>query len=176
MNTKKSDQKIREMKAQGPKYLRGVITHRQTFQTTPDKLFPLLCPTTEFDWMEGWHCELVYSQSLYSEYNAIFKTSYFNMEETWVVSHFEPNKAIEFVRVSEHLSIKVEARICDNLDGTCTGNWIIYATALTPQGNEILKLMNPKDEPIGILIDALDHYVNHDSIKPLPDGIFNKKI
>ncbi|WP_315983314.1 hypothetical protein [Aliamphritea spongicola] len=122
------------MQQAGPQYLRRVITHRQTFQTTPEKLFPLLCPTTEFDWMDGWHCELIYSKSLYHEYNAIFKTSYFNLDETWVVSHFEPCRVIEFVRVSEHVSIKVDARICDNLDGTCTGSWIVNATALTAQG------------------------------------------
>ncbi len=175
MNTILSDKKVKEMQAQGPNYLRKVITYSHTFQTTPDKLFPLLCPTTEFDWMDGWHCELIYSQSLYHEYNSIFRTNYFNMEETWVVSHFEPNRIIEFVRVSEHVSIKVDARICDNLDGTCTGNWIIYATALTSQGNEALKNMDPRDEPIGILIDALDYYINNDKIKPLPEGIFNKK-
>lgn len=175
MNTMLSDRQVQRMKAQGPKYERRVINHQQTFSATPDKVFPLLCPTTEFDWMDGWHCELIYSNSLYQEYNAIFKTSYFNMDETWVVAHFEPHRVIEFVRVSEHLSIKVDARICDNLDGTCTGNWIVNATALTPQGNEALQQMKPEDEPIGILIDALDHYIKHDTIKPLPDGIFNKE-
>lgn len=174
MNTELSIKKVKELSAQGLQYERRVITHRQTFDTTPDKLFPLLCPTTEYDWMEGWHCELVYSQLLYHEYNAIFKTSYFNMDEVWVVSHFQPNRIIEFVRVSKHLSVKVDARICDNLDGTCTGDWIINATALTPQGNEALRQMKPEDEPIGILIDALDHYIKHDTIKPLPDGVFNK--
>lgn len=54
MNTVLSDKKVKELQAQGVKYLRKVITHRQTFQTTPDNLFPLLCPTTEFDWMDGW--------------------------------------------------------------------------------------------------------------------------
>ena len=106
MNTDLSDKEVQKMRAQGPQYERRVITHQQTFETTPDNLFPLLCPTTEFDWMDGWHCEMVYSQSLYQEYNAIFKTSYFNMDETWVVSHFEPNRVIEFVRVSEHVFSK----------------------------------------------------------------------
>ena len=175
MNTVLSDMKVKEMNARGPQYLRRVITHTQKFATTPDKLFPLLCPTTEFDWMDGWHCELVYSKSLYHEYNAIFKTNYFNMDETWIVSHFEPDRVIEFVRVSEHMSVTVDARICDNLDGTCTGSWIVNATALTHQGNTALQHMQPEDEPIGILIDALDHYITHDSIKPLPEGIFNKQ-
>lgn len=175
MNTVLSDKKVEELKEKGSQYLRGVLKHTQTFNTTPDKLFPLLCPTKEFDWMDGWHCEMIYSNSKYHEYNCIFKTNYFNIDETWIISHFEPNRIIEFVRVSEHLSIKVDARICDNQNGTCTGDWIVYPTALTEQGNEILKSMDPKDEPIGILIDALAHYVDNDEIKPLPENIFNLK-
>lgn len=175
MNTERSDKKIAELKAQGPQYLRRFITHTQHFEATPEVVFPLLCPTTEFDWMDGWDCEMIYSKSLIQEYNAVFKTDYFIPGEVWVVSQFEPNRSIEFVRVSENLSIKVDARILDNLDGTCTGNWIVNITALTEQGNAALRSLNPEDEPIGILIDALAHYIRNDTIKPLPDGIFNKK-
>lgn len=175
MNTDRSQLVLEEMRDTGHGYERRVIGHRQTFATTPDKLFPLLCPITEFDWMDGWHCEMIYSQSLVQEYNAIFRTDYFVPGEIWVISRFEPNRVIEFVRVSEHLSIKVDARVRDNLDGTCTGDWIVNITALTEQGNEALRSLNPDYEPIGILIDALDHYVKHDEIKALPDGIFNKK-
>ena len=175
MNTQKSDEKIRELKEKGSNYLRRVITHRQVFQTTPDKLFPLLCPTREYDWIDGWHCELIYSQSLRQEYNLIIKTDFFQIDEVWVVSHFEPNRAIEFTRVSTDLSVKVDITICDNLDGTSTGDWTIYATALTAQGNEMLTHMSSDTEPLGLLIDALDHYITHDTIKPLPADRFNKR-
>ncbi len=176
MNTELSDMKIQEWQANGPRYERRVITHKHVFATTSGKLFPLLCPTTEFDWIEGWHCELVYSHSGYHEYNAIFKTNFFNIEETWVVSRFEPNRAIEFVRISEHISVKFDISVCDNLDGTCTGSWVINLTALTSQGNDILRQMKPEEEPIGILIDALDHYIKNGTIKPLPAGIFDKRM
>ena len=175
MNALLSDRKVAEWKSDGPKFLRKVIKHSQPFQTTPDKLFPLLCPTTELDWLDGWHCELIYSRSLYQEYNLIFKTNYFNMDEVWVTSHFEPNRALEFVRVSEHVSAKVDVRLCDNLDGTTTGDWIVIITALTSKGNEMLSHLKPDDEPMAILLDALDHYIDHHEIKPIPDGRFNKK-
>lgn len=174
MNTEFSDRRVEQWRAEGPKYQRKVISHTQTFQSTPDQVFRLLCPTTEFDWMEGWACEMIYSKSLYHEYNAIFRTNYFGFDEIWVVSHFEPNRVIEFTRVSENLSIKVDARLCDNLDGTTTGNWIINATALTDLGNEALNNMKPEDEPIGVLLGALDYYLKNDAIQPLPDGVFNK--
>ncbi len=151
------------------------MTHQQTFATTPDELFRLLCPTAEFDWMEGWQCEMVYSMPLHQVHNAIFKTSYFDMDETWVVSCFEPNRAIEFARTSEHMSVEVGASICDNLEGTSTEIWVVNTTALTPQGNASLQIMRPEDGPIEILIDALNHDINHDTIEPLSDGIFSKQ-
>lgn len=174
MNTELSNRRVEQWKAEGSEYERKVINHTQTFQSTPDKVFPLLCPTTEFDWMDGWHCEMIYSKSLYQEYNAIFRTSYFGFDEVWVVSHFEPNRIIEFTRVSENLSIKVDARLCDNLDGTTTGNWIVNSTALTEAGNQALKNMKPEDEPIGVLLGALEYYLQNDAIQQLPEGVFNK--
>lgn len=175
MNTEKSDKKVQELEKRGEQYIRRVITHQQMFRTTPDKLFRLLCPTTEYDWIDGWHCELIYSKSKYQEYNLIFRTDFFKIDEVWVITRFEPNRAIEFTRVSTDLSIKVDITVSDNLDGTSTGSWIIYATALTDRGNGMLQNMSADTEPIGILIDALDHYIKNDTIKPLPDEHFNKR-
>ncbi len=175
MNTEQSDEKVQELREKGQHYTRRVMTHRQTFQTTPDKLFPLFCPTTEYDWIDGWNGELIYSKSHYQEYNLIFKTDFFKFEEVWVITRFEPNRAIEFTRVSTDLAVKLDISVSDNLDGTSTANWIIYATALTDNGNVMLENMSADTEPIGILIDALDHYIKNDTIKPLPDENFNKR-
>lgn len=175
MNTQRSDAVVAEWKKEGPQYIRKVIKHTQNFSAPPEQVYDLLCPTTEYDWMDGWHCEMIYSQSSYQEYNCIFKTDYFNFPETWVISSFQPNRIMEFVRVSEHLSIKVDARLCDNLDGTTTGDWIVNATALTEQGNMALQHMDPKKEPIGILLGAAEYYLINDKMQSLPDGIFNKK-
>lgn len=170
-----SDKAVEEMKKNGPQYQRKVLTNRRTFTCTPELLFSLLCPTTEYDWIDGWHCEMIYSKSHYHESNAMFRTSFFQMEELFVVTRFEPSKAIEFVRFSEHLTIKLEVAICDNLNGTCTGNWTIVATAVSSEGNNILSRIDSKNEPIAILIDALEYYINNNEIKKLPEGVFNKK-
>jgi hypothetical protein len=46
---------------------------------------------------------------------------------------------------------------------------------LTEQGNEALKNMKPEDKPIGVLLGALDYYINNDTIQSLPDHLFNKQ-
>jgi hypothetical protein len=174
MNTQKSEKKVIELKEKIP-YLRKCMTHIQTFQTSADKLFPLLCPTTEYDWIDGWNCELIYSKSLYQEYNLIFKTDFFKLEEVWVISRFEPNRAIEFTRFSQDLSIKADISVSDNLDGTSTGHWSINATALTKAGNTMLGNQTNETKQMELLIDALDHYIKHDRIKPLSKDLFNKR-
>ena len=43
------------------------------------------------------------------------------------------------------------------------------------QLDNALKNMKPEDEPIGVLLGALDYYINNDTIQPLPDHLFNKQ-
>ena len=63
-----------------------------------EKVFPLLCPVREYDWIETWDCDLIYSQSGVAENNCVFRTIREGEGEmTWVVSRYEPNRAIEFI-------------------------------------------------------------------------------
>ena len=51
------------------------------------KIFPLLCPVREYDWIDGWECEMIYSESGVAENNCIFKTDFMDRgEDLWVVS------------------------------------------------------------------------------------------
>ena len=42
---------------------------------TPDDIFPLLCPVREYEWLETWQCEMIYTKSGFTELDCIFKTS-----------------------------------------------------------------------------------------------------
>lgn len=74
MNTEKSDKFVKEWTKRTNPLSRANITCQKTFRTSPEKLFPLLCPTTEYDWIPNWNGELLHSKSGLAEYNAIFKT------------------------------------------------------------------------------------------------------
>jgi hypothetical protein len=41
---------------------------------TPERVFPLLCPVREYEWLDSWHCRMVYSESGVAEDNCIFET------------------------------------------------------------------------------------------------------
>jgi hypothetical protein len=70
------------------------------------RVFPLLCPVREFDWIDLWSCDLIYSDSGVAEYNCIFQTDREGEgKRTWVVNRYEPNKAIEFVIFQHDLGV-----------------------------------------------------------------------
>ena len=52
------------------------ITHEytQTNLATPEKVFPLLCPVREADWIPGWRHKLIYSESGVAELGCVFTT------------------------------------------------------------------------------------------------------
>ena len=33
------------------------------FDAPPDRVFPLLCPVREYDWIDGWECRMVYAET-----------------------------------------------------------------------------------------------------------------
>ena len=63
----------------------------------------------------------------------------------------------------------------DNLDGTTTGFWGVNITAQNEQGNAMVDYITPENEPIAILIGALDYYLKNNKMQSLPDHLFKKK-
>jgi hypothetical protein len=56
----------------------------------PEKVFPLLCPVREYEWIEGWNCDMLYSESGVAEDNCVFRTHLPDRgEATWVVSKYD---------------------------------------------------------------------------------------
>lgn len=69
------------------------ITHQytQTNIAPPEKVFPLLCPVREADWVPGWQYRLIYSQSGLAELGCVFTTrNEDGSENTWVVTEYDP--------------------------------------------------------------------------------------
>lgn len=63
----------------------------------PEKVFPLLCPVREYEWIPTWRCEMLHSQSGVAEEDCVFRTSFPDTGPMiWVVSRYEPPVLIEF--------------------------------------------------------------------------------
>lgn len=138
----------------------GHLKAAQTLKATPDKVFPLLCPTREYDWIETWKCELLFSQSGFAELDCIFATHFPGDErEIWVVDCYEPNELIQFIRISESRAIRYRITLTDNDNGTTTASWEQTITALTEAGNRYVEILSNVE--FGQKIKGLENMLNH---------------
>ena len=112
----------------------------QRFLGAPKRVFPLLCPTREYEWVEPWECELLRSDSGFAEANCVFRTSVLTegVEDVWVISHYEPSKRIDFVRLDGRRVMSYSIVLETAADGTTTAHNTQVLTALNEEGNRIL--------------------------------------
>lgn len=81
---------------------RKTLFFTQRNHATPEKVFPLLCPVREKDWLDGWDYEMIFSLSGVAEQDCVFATPHHGEQKTiWYVSHYDnKNYQIEFIRTT----------------------------------------------------------------------------
>lgn len=119
------------------------IVRQRTMQLpdVPNRVFPLLCPVMERQWLQGWDCTMVYSESRVAEKNCVFTTDFpGDGHVVWVVTRHDPeNHVVEFAQTAPGSRVvKLEIQL-HQLDGNQTrAHWSYTYTALTEAGNEYL--------------------------------------
>lgn len=80
--------------------LRLTRRYRQTIAATPERVFPLLCPEREKQWLPGWDARWIHSSSGLAEAGAVFATRDAGSaaEVIWVVTAHRPPAFLQFVR------------------------------------------------------------------------------
>lgn len=113
------------------------ISHAQHINGSPSDVFPLLCPTREYEWIEGWSCELIKSASGFAEPNCVFSTTLPHAkQELWIVSRYEPARAIEFVKfAADFYVVKFNITLSPLESGRTLAVWSHIFTGLTDAGN-----------------------------------------
>ena len=67
----------------------------------PEKIFPLLCPVLEYDWIPDWRCTMFWSRTGVAEKDVIFHTKEaFGRKAVWTCITYEPDSLIEYLVVS----------------------------------------------------------------------------
>jgi len=115
--------------------------YRQTIHATPEKIFPLLCPAREAEWLDGWRYTMIYSESGLVEEGAVFSTPGEDEEDTvWIVSKHDPKSyQVEFVRLthrSRTCVLKIAVRAKDG--GSSYVNVSYTYTGIAPAGNDFI--------------------------------------
>ncbi len=119
--------------------LRATHQCTQTNHASPEKLFPLLCPVREADWVPEWKYQHIYSQSGVAELGCVFTTpNEDGSESTWLCTEYDPARLriayawITPALVACHIQIQLEPAA-----GSTTSAHIAYTyTGLSPAGNQ----------------------------------------
>lgn len=143
---------------------RMVETYDGRIDSPPGDVFPLLCPIREYDWLDGWACDMIYSDSGVAENNGIFKSEFVSgIEATWVtIKRDEENFVFELIIFFSDLAVaRMDVSLADNGDGSSTLHWTRTVTGLSENGDQILDHMGGEffRERMDWLIDSLNHYL-----------------
>jgi len=111
-------------------------------EAAPDKVFPLLCPIREYEWIDGWECRLVYSRSGLVEDGAVFTTDFPGEGPTvWVTVRHDPAaRRVSFVRVTPDVKVlEMDLQVEETPEGH--SRWLIAytITALGEAGNAFIE-------------------------------------
>jgi hypothetical protein len=133
------------------------ISHEyiQTNPAAPEKVFPLLCPVREADWLPGWQYRLVYSDSGVAELGCVFTTpnppaaashSQAASETTWIVTEYDPSAfRVAFVWINPgHIITELRIRLTPTEHGATHTHIRYRYTGLSPDGNRELEHYDQK--------------------------------
>ena len=108
---------------------------------SPDRVFPLLCPVREYEWIDGWDCRLIYSESGLVEEGCIFSTHFPDDGPTlWVTTLHDPvTRRVEFVRFTPELKVlRMQLRVDEGGAGISSLTIRYTLTALSGEGNSLV--------------------------------------
>ncbi len=136
------------------------VTHEytQTNPAAPEKVFPLLCPVREADWIPGWRYQLIYSDSGVAELGCVFTTEDPAVESdkyssrsvtrdanstttTWICTEYSPEAfRIAYVWIRPGMvATELWIRLTKAEDGQTRSHIRFRYTGLSPEGNRVVE-------------------------------------
>lgn len=116
--------------------LRASRTYVQRLVAGPEKVFPLLCPVREADWIEGWDPVAVFTYSGIAEQDCVFVTPAQPNNAVWFITRYEPeNGFVEMLKITpEVTACKLTIQLRAVTDGSEAE--VTYShTSLGPEGD-----------------------------------------
>jgi hypothetical protein len=136
------------------------VSCNQLLQFTPEMIFPLLCPQREYDWIETWKCNIIYSKTGLAELDCVFSTEFpGDVKETWIADQYEKNEKIQFIRFAESRVMRYCITLIANNNSTTTAKWELTIISLNKEGN--LYIDNFSDTEYEMRIEGLEKMLNY---------------
>ena len=142
--------------------------YKQINAGQPDKVFPLLCPVRESEWLPHFKAKVIYSSTGFSEDGAIFQTTHGDDEIiTWIITKYNLNSLIEMTYIIPNIKIVRINIYLVNHDKEHTETTIRYTqTGLTERGNaEVEKFTEERfNQQMENWEKAINYYLIHGKI------------
>lgn len=113
-----------------------------------EDVFPLLCPKREEEWIPGWECETIWSQSGYNEEGAIFRTTKpYGTELFWNTLKYDmESRVVDFFITAPHrYMFRFKINLSTANDGILTLYFSQTFTSLSEEGNNLLNQYKTED-------------------------------
>jgi hypothetical protein len=118
------------------KPVRVTRTFTQHLVAEPSRVFPLLCPVREADWLEGWDPLLIVSESGIAEPDCVFVTPAKPHDAVWFILQHEPERGfVEILKITPDVTAcRLSIQLASSSAGTDAV--ITYShTSLGPHGD-----------------------------------------
>lgn len=148
MDTSKSERIVNAFNSNADKMKRKILNYSCRFNSSKEKLFSILCPAREADWIPGWTADIIYSESGYAEDMCVFTTDKTNPvgPGVWTFTGYKKNEYVQFVKYNKNTVLYCIITIIDNKDGTVSAEWNTSITAVTGEANKMLEMMDTDTE------------------------------
>ena len=138
--------------------------YAQTNAAAPEKVFPLLCPVREVDWLPGWKYLMIHSESGVAEAGCVFSTPNDAGPETiWMTTHYDPAAfTIAYAWVQPGLiATQLRISLAPAPGGQTRAHIRFVYTGLSPAGNATLAGYTPElfHEKMQGWETAINHYL-----------------
>jgi hypothetical protein len=109
---------------------------RFSLKSSAVEIFPLLCPVLEYEWLPGWACAMVYSDSGVAEKDAVFFTrEVLGRRAVWTTVTYEAPSLIEYLIVSgSDTVVRLRIELEGEGEGSTRITWIMRFTACSRLG------------------------------------------
>ena len=127
-------------------------------------VFPLLCPVRERDWIDGWDCKMIHSESGLIEKNCVFTTGHHSdIETVWHVTQYDTeNYTLEFLRITpSENTVRINIQL-EKVDDFKTKAHISYLYTLLNEDESEFKMKQLEQSFSESMIyweKAINHYL-----------------
>ena len=142
-------------------------TFKQQLLAEPSKIFPLLCPVREADWIDGWDPLVVFSESGVAELDCVFLTEASPSNAIWYITRHEPgNGFVEMIKITPTVTackLTIQLR---PVEGGSEATITYAHTSLGPEGDTFVASFTEEHyrEFMRDWEARINHYLSHGSV------------